>query len=323
MKRFALIGAAGFVAERHIRAIKETGNELVCAMDTFDVMGRMDSYFPEAEFFTSEKELVQFLQLAKEKGEPVDYISICSPNYLHFKHIELALKNACDVICEKPLVVDSTDLDKIKQLEAATGKKVYTVLQLRYHPTIVQLRDQIQKSDKDFFEVDLQYITSRGKWYFKSWKGDANKSGGIATNIGIHFFDMLNWIFGAVKENRIESYESDKASGFLKLEKAKVNWFLSLDSSDLPDVVSNAGKRTFRSIKVDGKEIEFSGGFTDLHTATYQNILDGNGFGINDARMSIELTEEIRMGNTEKREVCLKIKEWVVLRPQTKQTENG
>jgi UDP-N-acetyl-2-amino-2-deoxyglucuronate dehydrogenase len=301
MKRFALIGAAGFVAERHIKAIEETGNQLVCAMDPFDVMGRMDSYFPEAEFFTSEADLARFIGKCQAEGNPIDIVSICSPNYLHIQHIELALTNGCDVICEKPLVVDSTDLDKIKELEVATGKKVYTVLQLRYHPTILHLRDQIQKTDNDFFDVDLHYITSRGKWYHKSWKGDAKKSGGIATNIGIHFFDMLNWIFGAVKENRIELFESDKAAGFLKLDRAKVNWFLSLDSSDLPEDAVKAGKRTFRSIKVDGKEIEFSDGFTDLHTITYQNILNGKGFGVNDARMSIELTEKIRRSDTGKR----------------------
>lgn len=291
MKRFALIGAAGFVAERHIRAIKETGNELVCAMDTFDVMGRMDSYFPEAEFFTTEEELVQFLLQAKEKGEPVDYISICSPNYLHITHIELALKNGCDVICEKPLVIHSEDLDKIKEWEVDSGKRVYTVLQLRYHPTILKLKEEIEQSDKDFFDIDLKYITSRGKWYFKSWKGDVKKSGGIATNIGIHFFDMLNWIFGDVLQNKIMHSGDTKASGELMLKKAKVNWFLSLDYNDLPQVATNAGKRTFRSIIVDGKEIEFSDGFTDLHTVTYQHILGGNGFGVEDARGSIELTE--------------------------------
>ncbi|WP_045025989.1 Gfo/Idh/MocA family protein [Draconibacterium sediminis] len=294
MKRFALIGAAGFVAERHIRAIKETGNELVCAMDTFDVMGRMDSYFPDAEFFTSEKELVQFLQQSKAKGEPVDYISICSPNYIHIKHIELALKNGCDVICEKPLVIDSKDLEKIKEWEADSGKRVNNVLQLRYHPTILKLKKDIEQSDKDFFDIDLKYITSRGKWYFKSWKGDVEKSGGIATNIGIHFFDMLTWIFGKVQKSNVSVYEATIASGELILEKAKVNWFLSLDANDLPEVATKAGKRTYRSIEVDGKEVEFSEGFTDLHTVTYQKILTGNGFGVEDARESLDLIALIR-----------------------------
>lgn len=294
-KRFALIGAAGFVAERHIRAIKETGNKLVCAMDVFDVMGRMDAYFPEAEFFTSEAELVQFLQKCKKEGNPVDFVSICSPNYLHFKHIELGLKNGCDVICEKPLVLDTADLKKIEKLEAESGKKVYTVLQLRYHPAIIKLEQEIEKSEKDFFQVDLKYITSRGKWYWKSWKGDPQKSGGIAANIGIHFFDMLTWIFGGVISNTVEKH-GQKMSGILELEKAKVSWFLSLDVNDLPELVTNEGKRTFRSIKIDGKELEFSEGFTDLHTETYRQILVGNGFGVEDARDSIELTEQIRKG---------------------------
>ena len=293
MKRFALIGAAGFVAERHIRAIKETGNKLVCAMDTFDVMGRMDSYFPEAEFFTSEDELIQFLQKCREEKKQIDYISICSPNFLHYRHIELALKNGCNVICEKPLVIHSSDLSKIEKLESETGKKVYTVLQLRHHPIILRLKKEIEESGKDFFDVDLQYITSRGKWYYKSWKGNVNKSGGIASNIGIHFFDMLTWIFGDVQQNLVSFYEPTKASGELLLKKAKVNWFLSLDSNDLPEVAVGAGKRTFRSIKVEGKEIEFSGGFADLHTVTYQNILDGNGFGVEDARGSVGLTEQV------------------------------
>ncbi len=287
-KRFALIGAAGFVAERHIRAIQETGNELVCAMDIFDVMGRMDSYFPEAEFFTSEEELVQFIQQCREEGDPIDFVSICSPNYLHFAHIELALKNGCDVICEKPLVIDAADLEKIEELEDQSGKKVYTVLQLRYHPAIVNLKEEIEKQKNDFFEVDLKYITSRGKWYWKSWKGDPQKSGGIAANIGIHFFDMLTWIFGEVKSSTVEK-GIEKMSGKLELEKARVSWFLSLDSNDLPDEAKLAGKRTFRSIKIDGNELEFSEGFTDLHTKTYRQILAGSGFGVEDARGSIEL----------------------------------
>lgn len=293
MKRFALIGAAGFVAERHIRAIKETGNNLVCAMDTFDVMGRIDNFFPEAEFFTSETELVKFLKQAEEKGKPIDYISICSPNYLHIKHIELALKNGCDVICEKPLVIHSVDLDKIKTWEAESGKNVSTVLQLRYHPTILKLKKRIEQSDNNFFDVDLKYITSRGKWYFKSWKGDVLKSGGIASNIGIHFFDMLSWIFGEVRQNKVTCSQATKAAGELIFEKAKVNWFLSLDFNDLPKVATSNGKRTYRSIKIDGKEIEFSDGFTDLHTLTYQQILAGNGFGVEDARESIGLTSTI------------------------------
>jgi UDP-N-acetyl-2-amino-2-deoxyglucuronate dehydrogenase len=298
MKRFVLIGAAGYIAERHLRAIKETGNEVVCAMDCFDVMGRMDSYFPEAEFVKNEEALVKFLQESKDAGTPVDIVSICSPNYLHFSHIELALKNGCDVICEKPLVVNAEDLDQIVALEVETGRKLYTILQLRYHPAIIKLKEKIDQSAQGNFDVDLTYITSRGKWYQKSWKGDVEKSGGIATNIGIHFFDMLAWIFGEVKENEVLKFEASKASGKLILEKARVNWFLSLDDNDLPANAVGAGKRVYRSIKIDGTEIEFSEGFTDLHTLTYQNILSGNGFGVEDARASIVLTNLIRKSDS-------------------------
>ncbi|RIJ50216.1 gfo/Idh/MocA family oxidoreductase [Maribellus luteus] len=294
MKRFAIIGAAGFVAERHIRAIKETGNEVVAAMDPFDVMGRMDSYFPEAEFFTSEDELEAFFAKCQKENNPVDFVSICSPNFLHFKHIELALKNGCNVICEKPLVIQAADLDKIKTLEAKTGKKVCTVLQLRYHPAILQLKKEVDSNPSDNYSVNLTYITSRGKWYAKSWKGDPAKSGGVAANIGIHFFDMLSWIFGSVKKNEVKFYEPAKASGTLTLEKASVNWFLSIDAADLPEAATIKGQRTWRSIAVNGTEIEFSGGFTDLHTETYRQILAGNGFGVECARESVELTEEIR-----------------------------
>ena len=287
MKRFAIIGAAGFVAERHIRAIKETGNELVCTMDIFDVMGRMDNYFPEAEFFTSEDELIMFLQLCKSEDNPIDFISICSPNYLHIKHIELALKNGCNAICEKPLVIQASDLDTIQMLEKETGKRVFTVLQLRYHPEIIQLKQEIEKSEKVFFQVELEYITTR-----KCWKGDPHKSGGIAANIGIHFFDMLTWIFGGVKYNMYEDLGA-KMTGTLLLERAEVNWFLSLDVNDLPTEAINAGKSTFRSIKIDGNELEFSDGFDDLHTETYRQILAGNGFGVDEAKESILLTNFI------------------------------
>jgi len=282
------------VAERHIRAIKETGNSVVAAMDPFDVMGRMDSYFPEAEFFTSEEELAAYLKKCNEENNPVDFVSICSPNFLHFKHIELALANGCDVICEKPLVIDPLNLDRIKVLESETGKKVNTVLQLRYHPVILNLKEELEKSDKVSFQIELTYITSRGKWYAKSWKGDPEKSGGIAANIGIHFFDMLTWIFGKVIKSEIKRNEPQKAAGKLVLEKATVNWFLSIDASDLPEVAMKENKRTWRSIKVDGKEIEFSDGFTDLHTETYRQILAGNGFGVEDAKESIQLTAQIR-----------------------------
>ena len=294
MKRFALIGAAGYIAERHMKAIKETGNQLVCASDRFDVMGKIDSYFSDAEFFLELENLDQFIDDLNRTGNPIDFVSICTPNYMHPSHIRMALRNGADAICEKPLVIYPEDMHIIKDIESETGKRVYTVLQLRYHPAILNLKKEIDEGGNKIYDIDLSYITTRGKWYLKSWKGDVKKSGGIATNIGIHFFDMITWIFGDVKENIVHLYNADKAAGFLQLEKAKVRWFLSLDSNDLPVQIAQKGMRTFRSITVNGKEIEFSGGFTNLHTTTYQNILNGNGFGIDDARESIILTDNIR-----------------------------
>jgi UDP-N-acetyl-2-amino-2-deoxyglucuronate dehydrogenase len=294
MKRFALIGAAGYIAERHMKAIKETGNELVCASDHFDVMGRIDSYFPEAEFFLEHENLDKYMDDLRREGNPVDFVSICTPNYMHPSHMRFALRNGANAICEKPLVIFPEDMHIITDIEAETGKKVNTVLQLRYHPAILSLKKEIDAAGDIMHDIDLSYVTTRGKWYLKSWKGDIQKSGGVATNIGIHFFDMITWIFGDVKENIVHLYEPNKAAGFLQLEKARVRWFLSLDYHDLPKVATDKNMRTFRSITVDGKEIEFSGGFTDLHTVTYQNILNGNGFGIEDARESIELTDFVR-----------------------------
>lgn len=295
MKRFALIGAAGYIAERHMRAIKETGNTLVCASDRFDVMGRMDSYFPNAEFFLEHENLDKYMDDLRLEGNPVDYVSICTPNYMHPSHIRFALRNGAHAICEKPMVIHPEEMRIIKEIEVETGKRVYTVLQLRHHPAILALKKQVDNATaNNHYNIDLSYITTRGKWYLKSWKGDISKSGGIATNIGIHLFDMLIWIFGRVLDCQVSSYKPHKASGSLKLEKADVKWQLSLDENDLPKEVYNSGKRTFRSINVDGNEIEFSGGFTDLHTDTYRCILEGNGFGINDAKESIELTEMIR-----------------------------
>jgi len=297
MKRFALIGAAGYIAERHMKAIKETGNNLICASDRFDVMGRIDSYFPEAEFFLEHENLDKYMDDLQMKGNPIDYVSICTPNYMHPSHIRFALRNRADAICEKPLVIYPEDMHIIKDIEKETGKRVFTVLQLRYHPTILALKKKIDEGGDKIYDVDLSYITTRGKWYLKSWKGDVKKSGGVATNIGIHFFDMITWIFGNVKENIVHVYNADKAAGFLQLEKARVRWFLSLDYRDLPEVATNKGMRTYRSITVNGDEVEFSGGFTDLHTVTYQNILSGNGFGIDDAKESIILTDDVRNAN--------------------------
>jgi UDP-N-acetyl-2-amino-2-deoxyglucuronate dehydrogenase len=277
-----------------MKAIKETGNELVCATDRFDVMGRIDSYFPDAEFFLEIENLDKYMDDLRRAGKPIDYVSICTPNYMHPSHMRLALRNGAHAICEKPLVIYPHDMHIIKDIEKETGKKVSTILQLRYHPTILALKKEIDEGGDKIYDIDLSYITTRGKWYLKSWKGDIAKSGGVATNIGIHFFDMITWIFGDVKENIVHYYGLHKAAGFLQLEKARVRWFLSLDYADLPESATNKGMRTYRSITVDGKEIEFSGGFTDLHTVTYQNILNGNGFGIDDARESIILTDYVR-----------------------------
>lgn len=297
MKRFALIGSAGYIADRHMKAIKETGNVLICATDRFDVMGRIDSFFPDAEFFLEIENLDKYMDDLRRDGNPIDYVSICTPNYMHPSHIRFALRNGANAICEKPLVIFPEDMRIIKDIEAETGRRVFTVLQLRYHPAILALKREIEAAGSQMHEIDLSYITTRGKWYSKSWKGDVLKSGGIATNIGIHFFDMITWIFGGVKENIVHFYGPDKAAGFLQLEKARVRWFLSLDYNDLPIQATSRGMRTYRSITVNGKEIEFSGGFTDLHTITYQNILNGNGFGIDDARESIELTDYVRNAN--------------------------
>lgn len=297
MKRFALLGAAGYIADRHMRAIKETGNNLVCASDRFDVMGRIDSYFPDAEFFLEHENLDKYIDDLRMDGKPIDYVSICTPNYMHPSHIRFALRNGADAICEKPMVVFPDDMHIIKDIESETGKKVFTVLQLRHHTAIIELKKQVEKAENKTYDIDLSYITTRGNWYLKSWKGDTKKSGGVATNIGIHLFDMLIWIFGAVKKNVVHLYEPNKAAGFLYLEKARVRWFLSLDSNDLPQSAVSNEMRTFRSIKVDNKEIEFSTGFTDLHTITYRNILNGKGFGIDDAKESIILSDDVRNAN--------------------------
>jgi UDP-N-acetyl-2-amino-2-deoxyglucuronate dehydrogenase len=295
MKDFALIGAAGFIAPRHLKAIKDTGNNLVAAMDKFDSVGIIDSYFPYADFFTEFERFDRHLDKLRRQGKKVDYVSICSPNYLHDAHIRFALRHQADAICEKPLVLNPWNVDALAEIEKETGKKIYTILQLRLHPSIIKLREEVLSSAPDkVFDVDLTYITSRGKWYHHSWKGEESKSGGIATNIGIHFFDMLLWIFGDASEVKVEKYEQDHASGFLQLAKARVHWFLSINEDHLPDAVKSKGKRTFRSLQMSGNEIEFSEGFTDLHTTSYQDILKGNGFGLEEARPSIELAHRIR-----------------------------
>jgi UDP-N-acetyl-2-amino-2-deoxyglucuronate dehydrogenase len=295
MKNFALIGAAGYIAPRHMKAIKETGNDLVAAVDKHDNVGILDSYFPNADFFTEFERFDRHLDKLKRKGIKADYISICSPNYLHDSHIRYALRYGATAICEKPLVLNPWNVDALEEIEKETGKRVYTILQLRLHPAIIALREKIHNGPKDkIYDVDLRYITSRGNWYYASWKGDMPKSGGIATNIGIHFFDMLLWIFGPVKVNKVKAHEREHAEGYLELERARVNWFLSINYEHVPEQARKAGKRTFRTLAIENQEIEFSEGFTDLHTVSYQHILDGKGFGIEDAKASIGLVHEIR-----------------------------
>ena len=295
MKDFALIGAAGFIAPRHLKAIKETNNRLVAALDKFDSVGIMDSYFPSASFFTEFERFDRHLEKLHRSGNSIDYLSVCSPNYLHDSHIRFGLRHGANVICEKPLVLNPWNVEALNQIQQETGKEVFNILQLRLHPDIIALKEKVQSSDPSkVFDFDLTYITSRGNWYYTSWKGDVNKSGGIATNIGIHFFDMLIWIFGAVKENIVHVHTHDRASGFLQLEKARVRWFLSINEETLPEAVKAKGQRTYRSITIEGNEIEFSDGFTDLHTKSYQAVLDGKGFNLREALPSIELAHEIR-----------------------------
>lgn len=297
-KAFALIGAAGFIAPRHLKAIKETKNTLVAALDKFDSVGIMDSFYPEADFFTEFERFDRHVDKLKRQGQKIDFVSICSPNYLHDSHIRFGLRNQADVICEKPIVLNPWNIDGLEEMEKETGKKVYNVLQLRLHPAIISLKEKIANGPKDkIYDIDLTYITSRGHWYYTSWKGDVQKSGGVATNIGVHFFDMLAWIFGSVKVNIVHLARQDKTAGFFQLERARVRWFLSLDYNDVPNEVKAKGQRTFRSITVDGEEIEFSDGFTDLHTKTYQHILEGNGFGLEDARNAINTVFDIRNSN--------------------------
>jgi UDP-N-acetyl-2-amino-2-deoxyglucuronate dehydrogenase len=293
--RFGLIGAAGFVAPRHMKAIKEVGSQLVAAVDKHDCVGVMDSYFPDSSFFTEFERFDRHIDKLRRKGEGLDYLSVCTPNYLHDAHIRFGLRSGADVICEKPLVLNPWNIDGLVELEKETGRSVYNILQLRHHPSIIALRNQIsaEYSGKKY-DVDLSYFTSRGKWYMQSWKGELEKSGGIATNIGVHFYDMLTWVFGDVQESVVQLHEKDCAAGYMELEKARVRWFLSINYDYIPEQVRAQGKRTYRSITMDGQEIEFSEGFTDLHTVSYQAVLNGEGFGLEEARNSIELVHGIR-----------------------------
>lgn len=296
-RRFALIGAAGYIAPRHMRAIKDTGSELVCALDPYDGVGIMDSFFPQADFFTEPERFDRHLDklFRQGTGKRIDYVSICSPNYLHDAHIRMALRNKAHAICEKPVVLNPWNLDKLVALEKETGKNIYTILQLRLHPTIIALKQRVDMAPADtVFDIDLRYITSRGKWYGYSWKGDVQKSGGVATNIGIHFFDMLGWIFGSFSGLEVADSSPEKARGTLQFSRARVSWFLSIDEHDLPESAQSQGKRTFRCITVDGEELEFSDGFTDLHTQSYEEILAGRGFRVAEARPSVDIAQQIR-----------------------------
>ncbi len=295
MKNFALIGAAGYIAPRHMAAIKDTGNNLIAALDKNDSVGILDSYFPEADFFTEFERFDRHLEKQKRKGIKTDFLSVCSPNYLHDSHIRFGLRLGADVICEKPVVLNPWNIDALAEIEKETGNRIYTILQLRLHPAILALKDKVAaQSPHKRYQVELNYITSRGHWYFTSWKGDIQKSGGIATNIGVHFFDMLMWIFGDAKEVIVSEHSKDTASGRLELENASVKWNLSINGKKLPSEIKAAGKRTYRTLDIDGESFEFSDGFTELHTTSYKNILEGKGFPLTETRKAIELVHSIR-----------------------------
>lgn len=297
MKNFALIGAAGYIAPRHMQAIKETGNDLVAALDPNDSVGIIDSHFPNAEFFTEFERFDRHLDKMRRRADNkrIDYVAICSPNYLHDSHMRFALRSGADAICEKPLVLNPWNIDGLLDIEKDTGHKINTILQLRVHPSIMALREKVSAGGHDTkHEVDLTYITSRGHWYLRSWKGDLKKSGGIATNIGVHFFDMLHFIFGDLQQNIVHHADDTKAGGYLEYENARVRWFLSVDVEDVPETARASGQRTYRSITVDGEEIEFSGGFTDLHNRSYEEILAGRGFGLEENRTAISTVAAIR-----------------------------
>jgi UDP-N-acetyl-2-amino-2-deoxyglucuronate dehydrogenase len=298
-KNFALIGAAGYIAPRHMKAIKETGNDLVAALDPYDGIGIIDSNFPNASFFTEFERFDRFVyKWHRDSGKRIDFVSICSPNHLHDSHIRFALRNGADAISEKPLVLNPWNIDQLKVLENETGQKVNNILQLRLHPSIIALKEKVtlelKENPNKVYDIDLTYLTSRGKWYFVSWKGDEEKSGGIASNIGVHFYDMLCWIFGEVEENIVHLKKADANAGSLKLKNANVRWFLSVNIDYIPEEIKLRGLTTYRSITVDKEEIEFSGGFADLHTRSYQEILKGNGFGLDEAYGSINTVSTIR-----------------------------
>ncbi len=290
-----MIGAAGYIAPRHMKAIKDCGHQLVAAIDKSDSVGIIDSYFPEASFFTEFERFDRHIDKLKRRGQEIDYISICSPNYLHDAHIRFALRYGADAICEKPLVLNPWNIDGLAQMEREFGKSVFTILQLRLHDSVIALKKKVDEGPSDkVYDIDLTYLTSRGRWYYASWKGDKYKSGGIATNIGVHFYDMLNWIFGEVQENVVHVHTHDRAAGYLRLDRARIRWFLSINEKCLPADIRERGLRTYRSLKIEGEEFEFSGGFTELHTRSYQAILEGRGFPLESSRTAIQMVHDIR-----------------------------
>ena len=295
MKNFVIIGAGGYIAPRHMKAIKETGNNLLAAIDKNDSVGILDSYFPKTDFFTEFERFDRHLEKLRRQGTKIDYVVVCTPNYLHDAHIRFGLRIGADVICEKPVVLNPWNVTGLLEMEKETGKKVYSILQLRLHPAILELKNKIVNGPKDKkYDVQLKYITSRGNWYQHSWKGDVQKSGGIGTNIGIHFFDMLQWIFGDVKKNTVSKLDTISAAGKLELSNASVDWFLSIDEDALPDDVKRAGKRAYRMLQVNDEVIEFSDGLADLHTKSYEEILNNKGFALTETINSIEIVHGIR-----------------------------
>lgn len=296
MTNFALIGAAGYIAPRHLKAIKDTGNELVAAIDPHDNVGILDSYFPDSRFFTEIERFDRHLEKLRREGpaSKVNYVSICSPNYLHDAHIRLALRLHAHAICEKPLVINPWNLDALKELETEYDRRVYTIFQLRRIPSLMKLKAEMESYRGSRKDVVLTYITRRGRWYDISWKGKETKSGGVAMNIGVHFFDIVQWLFGPAETHRVTLRQPRRIAGCMELPKARVRWFLSVDGADLPDKVREKGGYAFRTLKMDGSEIEFSGGFSDLHTDMYQEILAGRGFGIDDASPAIQAVYDIR-----------------------------
>ncbi len=296
MKKFALIGAGGYIAPRHMKAIKETGNVLIAALDPSDSVGVIDSYFPNADFFTEFERFDRHLEkLRRKNNQRIDYISICSPNYLHDAHIRFALRIGADAVCEKPVVLNPWNVDALDEIAQETGKKVHTILQLRLHPAISELKKRIDQSPKEKkYDIDLAYITARGHWYMISWKGNVSKSGGIATNIGIHFFDVLQWIFGRVQNNVVHVDEPQRTAGFLELERARIRWFLSIRQDDLPQEPESGKPAVYRSITINDEEIDFSHGLTDLHTKSYEEILNGRGFALAETKPSVEIVSTIR-----------------------------